>query len=116
MTRTMRLKQLLTAQYTANKQTATKCQAFTTLFYERATQKEKNTREPSLAVIHLRKLINTFHKEYLEKPTVTSLLLNSVPLMVKSTVSKEPKQKRGRSSKGVNKRRKNKSVALKPLR
>ncbi len=33
---------------------------------------EKNTCEPSAIVKHLRKLINTFHKEYLEKSTATS--------------------------------------------
>ncbi len=68
---------------------------------------EENTWEPSLAVIHLRKLISTFHKEYLEKPTATSPPLDSTSLMARSTIPKEPKRKRGRPSKGVNKQGRN---------
>ncbi len=65
---------------------------------------EENTWEPSLAVIHLRKLISIFHKEYSEKPTVISPSLDSAPPMAKPTVPKqEPKQKRGRPSKRANK-------------
>ena len=51
--------------------------------------KEKNTWEPSLAVIHLQKLINTFNNEYLEKPTATSLSLDSALSMARPTVLKE---------------------------
>ncbi len=40
---------------------------------------EENTWEPSSAVIHLQKLINTFHKEHPEKPIATSLFLDSAP-------------------------------------
>ncbi len=65
---------------------------------------EENTWEPSLAVIHLRKLISTFYKEHPEKPTATSLPLDSAPPMARPTIPKEPKQKRGRPSKGANKR------------
>ena len=68
---------------------------------------EENTWELSLAVIHLRKLINTFYKKHPEKPTATSPLLDSAPPMTRPTVPKEPKQKRGRPSKGANKRGKN---------
>ncbi len=65
---------------------------------------DENTWEPSLAVIHLRKLISTFDKEYLEKPTATSLPLDSAPPMARPTVPKqELKQKCGRPSKGANK-------------
>ncbi len=53
---------------------------------------EENTWKPSLAVIHLRKLINTFYKEHPEKPTATSPSLNSVLPMVRPTIPKqEPK-------------------------
>ncbi len=52
---------------------------------------EENTWEPSLAVIHLRKLINTFYKEHPEKPTATSLPLDSAPPMARLTIPKEPK-------------------------
>ncbi len=66
---------------------------------------EKNTWEPSSAVIYLWKLINTFHKEHPEKPTATSPPLDSAPPMARPTVLKqESKQKRGRPSKGANKR------------
>ncbi len=68
---------------------------------------KENTWEPSLAVIHLRKLISTFHKEHPEKPTVKSPPLDSAPPMARLTIPKEPKQKRSRPSKGVNKRGRN---------
>ena len=69
--------------------------------------KEENTWEPLLAVIHLQKLINTFHKEHLEKPTATSLLLDSILPMVRPIVPKKLKQKRDCPSKKANKRGKN---------
>ncbi len=66
---------------------------------------EENTWEPSSAVIYLRKLISTFHKEHLEKPTTTSPPLDSALSMAKPMVSKdEPKQKCGYPSKRANKR------------
>ncbi len=49
---------------------------------------EENTWEPSLAVIHLRKLISTFYKEYSEKPTATFLPLDSAPPMTRPKVIK----------------------------
>ena len=52
---------------------------------------EENTWEPLLAVIHLRKLINTFHKEHPEKPTATSLPLDSALPMARPTIPQEPK-------------------------
>ncbi len=69
--------------------------------------KEENIWEPSSTVIHLRKLTNTFHKEYPEKPTATFLPLDSAPLIARSTILKEPKQKRGRLSKRAHKRSRN---------
>ncbi len=65
---------------------------------------EENTWEPSLAVIQLRKLISTFHKEHPEKPTATTLLLDSASPMARPTVPKKLKQKCGCPSKGANKR------------
>ncbi len=64
---------------------------------------EENTWELLSAVIHLRKLIRTFHKEHPEKPTATSPPLNSAPPMARQTIPKEPKRKRSHSSKGANK-------------
>ena len=52
---------------------------------------EKNTWEPLLAVIYLRKLINTFSKEHLEKPIATSLLLDFVISMARFSILKKPK-------------------------
>ncbi len=77
---------------------------------------KKNTQKPSAVVMHLRKLISTFYKKYLEKLTVTSLTLDFTPLMARITVLKEqPKQNYGRPSKEINKRSKNQGVVLKPL-
>ncbi len=68
---------------------------------------EKNIWEPSLAVIYFRKLISTFHKEHPEKPTATSLLLDSALPMARPMIPKKPKQKHGRLGKGANKRGRN---------
>ncbi len=65
---------------------------------------KKNTWEPSSTVIHLRKLISTFHKEYLEKLTAISPSLDFAPSIARPLVLKEPKQKRDRPSKEANKR------------
>ena len=48
--------------------------------------KEENIREPFLAVMHLRKIVTTFHKDHPEKPTATSAPLDSAPPMAKSTI------------------------------
>ena len=45
--------------------------------------KDENTLEPALAMQHLWKLVSTFHKDYPNKPTATSLLINLAPLMAK---------------------------------
>ena len=47
---------------------------------------KKSTWEPSFAVIHLWKIISTFHKNHPEKPTATSLPLNSAPPMAKPSI------------------------------
>ena len=48
---------------------------------------EKNTWEPSLTVMHLQKMISTFHKDHLGKPTVTSPPLDTIPSMTRLIVS-----------------------------
>ena len=53
--------------------------------------KEENTWEPILVVIYFWKLINTFHKEHSEKPIATSSPLDSVLLVARLLVLKEPK-------------------------
>ena len=62
---------------------------------------EKNIWEPALAVQHLRKLINLFHKDHPDKPIATSLTISIAPPIVGLTAkSIEPlKQKRGRLAK-----------------
>ena len=57
---------------------------------------EENTWEPSLAVMHLRKMVSTFHKDYPEKSTATSAPLDFALSMAKPTTQLPAKQKRGR--------------------
>ena len=47
---------------------------------------EESTWDPSSAIMHLQKMISTFHKNHPEKPTATSLTLNSAPPMAKPSV------------------------------
>lgn len=63
-------------------------------------QKEESSKELTLGIIPLWKLINTFPKEHPEKLTVASLALDSALPMAGLTVAKkQPEQKCGRSSK-----------------
>ena len=48
--------------------------------------KERNTWKLFLAVMHLQKLVSTFHMDHLEKPSTTSALPDSAPPMAKPTV------------------------------
>lgn len=45
-----------------------------------------NTWEPSSTVMHLRKIISTFHKDYLKKSLATSFSFNSAPPMTKPSI------------------------------
>ena len=47
---------------------------------------EESVWKASLAVIHLQKIVSTFHKDHLEKPTATSALLGSAPHMAKPII------------------------------
>ena len=67
---------------------------------------EENTWEPSSAVMHLRKMVTTFHKDHPEKPTATSAPLDSAPPMAKPTTQLPTKRKRGRPSGRAKKRAK----------
>ena len=73
--------------------------------------KEKNIWEPLSAVQYLKKLINFFHKDLLEKPIATFPPIDSAPLMarptIKLTAKTITKQKRGRSANSASKRAKN---------
>ncbi len=72
---------------------------------------DKNTWEPTLAMLHLYKLISTFYRDHLEKPTTTSPPIDSTSPMAKPIVRPKAsitKQKRGRPAKanGTSKRTK----------
>ena len=54
---------------------------------------EENTWEPSLAIIRLQKMVNTFHKDQLEKLTAISASLDSAPPMAKPIVKLPTKWK-----------------------
>ena len=58
---------------------------------------DESTWEPASAVQHLRKLVNTFHKDHPNKPIATSLLIDLAPPMGKRTAlpNVNGKQKRG---------------------
>ena len=68
--------------------------------------KEENTWKPSSTIMHLRKMVNTFHKDHPEKPTATSVPLDSAPPMAKPTIQLPTKQKRGRPTGRTKKRAK----------
>ena len=72
---------------------------------------EENTWEPLSAVQHLKKLINSFHKDHPEKPTATSPSIDSALPMtrptVKPTAKATTKQKRGRPANNAGKQAKN---------
>ena len=55
---------------------------------------EENTWEPASAVQHLRKLINSFHKDHSDKSTATSPAIDTAPPMFRPTVkpAEPPKQ------------------------
>ena len=57
---------------------------------------EENTWEPSLVVMHLRKMVSTFHKDHLEMSTVTSAPLDSALPMAKPMIQLPTKRKQGR--------------------
>ncbi len=75
---------------------------------------EENTWEPASAILHLRRLISTFHKEHTEKQIATTPPVESAPPMAKPKVKAYPKpsaakQKQSRPAKtsGANKHTKN---------
>ena len=77
--------------------------------WKRYHEKE-NTWEPSSAVQHLKKLINSFHKKHSEKPKATFPPLDFAPPMARPIVKPiRPitKQKRGRLAKNINKQARN---------
>ena len=47
---------------------------------------EENTWEPASAVQHFRKLINSFHKDYLDKPTATSPAIDTTSPIARPTI------------------------------
>ena len=71
---------------------------------------EENTWEPVSAVQHLKKLISLIHKDYPEKPTKTSLPVDSAPPMARPTIKpmakSTTKRKQGRPANSANKQAK----------
>ena len=57
--------------------------------------KEESTWEPSFSIMHLWKMISTFHKDHPEKPMATSSPFDSTPPMTKLSVKPSAKQKLG---------------------
>ena len=64
---------------------------------------EENTWKPFLVIMHLQKMISTFHKDHPEKPTVISASLDSAPPIAKPTIQLPAKQKRVRPIKRAKK-------------
>ena len=46
---------------------------------------EENTWEPVLAIQHFQRLVTPYHKDNLEKPTATSVSVDTAPSMAKPT-------------------------------
>ena len=69
---------------------------------------DESTWEPASAMQHLRKLISSFNKDYLNKPTATSPPIDLVPPIAKRTVplNVNGKRKRGRPVGSVRKKAK----------
>ena len=67
---------------------------------------EENIWKPFSAVMHLRKIVSIFYKDYPEKPIVTSAPLDSAPPMAKPTTQLSAKRKRRRPSRCAKKRAK----------
>ena len=67
---------------------------------------EENSWETSSTVMHLRKMISTFYKDYSEKPTVSSPTLNTAPPMARLKVKLPAKKKQGQLKKCATKRAK----------
>ena len=57
---------------------------------------EESIWESFLAVMYLRKMVSTFHKDYPEKPTAISAPLDSALPMAKPIIQLPAKQKQGR--------------------
>ena len=73
------------------------------LVFWKSYLEEENTWKPYSAVQHLRKLISSFHKDPLDKPTTTSEAIDTAPPIAKPTIKPAakptaPKQKRGQTS------------------
>ena len=64
---------------------------------------EKNIWKLLSIVQYLKKLISSFYKDYLERPTATSPPINSTPLIARPTVKPTTKRKQGGPAKGASK-------------
>ena len=76
------------------------------LVFWKGYPKKESTWEPFSAVMHLQKMISTFHKDHPKKPMATSPLLNSAPPMAKSSV--KPVKPSAKQSKAAQQAKQNK--------
>ena len=69
---------------------------------------EENTWKPASVIQHLRKLINPFYKDHLDKLTATSPVIDIATPMARPTVkpTKPTKKKRRRPANSINKQAK----------
>ena len=78
------------------------------LVFWKSYHEDENTWEIVSAVQHFRKLVSTFYKNYLDKPTATSPPIDLAPLMAKRIAlpNVNGKRKRGRPVDSVRKKAK----------
>ena len=62
------------------------------LVFYKGYVKEKSIWEPALVIIHFCEIISTFHKNYLKKLIIISLLIDSALYMAKPTAKPIAKQ------------------------
>ena len=69
---------------------------------------KENTWEPASAVLHLQKLISSFHKDHSDKPTATSPAINTAVPMARPTAksTEPPKRKQRKPTERTKKRAK----------
>ena len=75
------------------------------LVFWKGYPEEENIWKPASAVQHLRKLINSFHKDHHNKPTATFPAIDTASLMARPIVKLPAKQKRGQPAKRRAKKR-----------
>ena len=96
----------------ANKLESGHLQGLYYLVTKKGYPKEENTWVSLSAVQNLKKLISSFHKNYLKKPTANSPPINSAPPIDRPTIKPTIKYKQGWPANSVSKRAKKKWIKL----